>query len=319
MSAKPVAVFRFSDTEGPGHFATFLEANRIPWRLYKLDEGDPVPASSEPFAGLAFMGGPMSANDETPWNRPVLDLMRDAVRRKVPMIGHCLGGQMMSRAFGAHVTKNPVKEIGWNPVKVEDTPAARKWFGDDLSVKREAHYRYDFGRPGLTARFMLANVGGAGHPLLSDQIGTAGDRAPTHEDADDDGDRTERHRNQDLLRVADVERTDRGQYQHAVDGRRDQRDRESDPPTRQHARQRDRNEQQQGRDLRRHAVEHRHEHDRDDRDASETDRPCRDDGVRARRRHGPQYVDRNAVRRTTRAAENVRFTAPKQFGALGES
>ena len=130
---KPVAIFRFSDTEGPGHFATFLDAKRLPWKLVKLDEGEPVPASSTEFAGLAFMGGPMSANDETPWNRPVLELMRDAVRRKVPMIGHCLGGQMMSRAFGANVTKNPVKEIGWNPVKVEDTPAARKWFGDDLA------------------------------------------------------------------------------------------------------------------------------------------------------------------------------------------
>jgi len=133
MSAKPVAVFRFSDTEGPGHFATFLDANRIPWKLYKLDDGEAVPRSSEPFAGLAFMGGPMSANDPTPWNRPVLDLMRDAVDRKVPMIGHCLGGQMMSRALGAEVTRNPVKEIGWNPVKVDDTPAARQWFGEDLA------------------------------------------------------------------------------------------------------------------------------------------------------------------------------------------
>jgi GMP synthase-like glutamine amidotransferase len=75
----------------------------------------------------------MSANDPTPWNRPVLDLMRDAVGRKVPMIGHCLGGQMMSRALGAEVTRNPVKEIGWNPVKVDDTPAARQWFGEDLA------------------------------------------------------------------------------------------------------------------------------------------------------------------------------------------
>jgi GMP synthase-like glutamine amidotransferase len=133
MSAKPVAVFRFSDTEGPGHFATFLDANRIPWKLYKLDVGEAVPRSSEPFAGLAFMGGPMSANDPTPWNRPVLDLMHDAVGRKVPMIGHCLGGQMMSRALGAEVTRNPVKEIGWNPVKVDDTPAARQWFGEDLA------------------------------------------------------------------------------------------------------------------------------------------------------------------------------------------
>jgi len=130
---KPVAVFRFSDTEGPGHFATFLDGHPLPWRLVKLDEGDPVPASSEPFAGLAFMGGPMSANDDLPWTAPVLELMRDALRREVPVIGHCLGGQMLSRAAGGKVTANPVKEIGWNSVRVEDTPLARRWFGDDLT------------------------------------------------------------------------------------------------------------------------------------------------------------------------------------------
>jgi GMP synthase-like glutamine amidotransferase len=129
---KPVAVFRYSDTEGPGHFATFLDANRIAWELVKLDDGDPVPASSAPYAGLAFMGGPMSANDDLPWTKPVLALMRDAVQRKVPVIGHCLGGQMLSRALGGEVKRNPVKEIGWNPVRVDDTPLARKWFGDDL-------------------------------------------------------------------------------------------------------------------------------------------------------------------------------------------
>ena len=129
---KPVAVFRFSDTEGPGHFATFLDANRVPWRLLKLDAGDAVPASSEDFSGLAFMGGPMSANDELPWTGPVLALMRDAKARGVPMIGHCLGGQLMSRAMGGKVSRNPVKEIGWNPVRVEDNAAARDWFGADL-------------------------------------------------------------------------------------------------------------------------------------------------------------------------------------------
>jgi GMP synthase-like glutamine amidotransferase len=127
---KPVAVFRFSDTEGPGHFATFLDANRLPWKLVKLDEGDPVPASSDGFAGLAFMGGPMSANDELPWTQAVLALMRDAVEREVPVIGHCLGGQMLSRALGGSVKKNPVQEIGWNPVCVEDSAKAREWFGD---------------------------------------------------------------------------------------------------------------------------------------------------------------------------------------------
>ena len=131
--ARPVAVFRYSDTEGPGHFATFLDGERLPWKLVKLDRGDPVPASSEAFAGLAFMGGPMSANDELSWTQPVLALMRDALERGVPMIGHCLGGQMMSRAAGGKVSVNPVKEIGWNRVKVEDTPLARRWFGEDLA------------------------------------------------------------------------------------------------------------------------------------------------------------------------------------------
>jgi GMP synthase-like glutamine amidotransferase len=129
---KPVAVFRFSDTEGPGHFATFLDAQRLPWKLVKLDEGEPVPRSSEEFAGLAFMGGPMSANDELPWTQPVLALMRDAVAREVPVIGHCLGGQMLARALGGQVKKNPVKEIGWNPVQIVDSPAAREWFGQNL-------------------------------------------------------------------------------------------------------------------------------------------------------------------------------------------
>jgi GMP synthase-like glutamine amidotransferase len=131
-AVRPVAVFRYSDTEGPGHFATFLDAHRVAWKLVKLDQGEAVPASSEPFAGLGFMGGPMSANDDLPWTEPVLALMREARARGVPMIGHCLGGQMMSRALGGEVGANPVKEIGWNRVKVEDSPLARRWFGDDL-------------------------------------------------------------------------------------------------------------------------------------------------------------------------------------------
>jgi GMP synthase-like glutamine amidotransferase len=129
---KPITVFRFSPTEGPGHFATFLERERLPWRLVKLDEGEPVPASSEPFAGLGFMGGPMGANDVLPWTAPVLDLIRDAVEREVPVIGHCLGGQLLARALGGTVSVNPVKEIGWLRVDVEDNAAAREWIGSDI-------------------------------------------------------------------------------------------------------------------------------------------------------------------------------------------
>jgi GMP synthase-like glutamine amidotransferase len=129
---KPVLVFRHAPTEGPGYFATFLEERRIPWRLVKVDEGEAIPADAGAFAGLAFMGGPMSANDELPWTGPVLALIRDAVARGVPVIGHCLGGQLLSRALGGAVTRNPVKEIGWHRVDVEDCAEARDWLGGDL-------------------------------------------------------------------------------------------------------------------------------------------------------------------------------------------
>ncbi|HSN19949.1 MAG TPA: type 1 glutamine amidotransferase [Usitatibacter sp.] len=127
---KPVLVFRHARTEGPGHFATFLAEHGVEWKLVALDEGDPVPGSSGPYAGLGFMGGPMSANDELPWTQPVLRLMRDAVERGVPVIGHCLGGQMLARAMGARVARHDRKEIGWVALRAEPTATAARWLGE---------------------------------------------------------------------------------------------------------------------------------------------------------------------------------------------
>ncbi len=127
---KPVAIFRTSSSEGPGYFATYLERRSIPWKMIALDEGAGVPRDPRRFAGLAFMGGPMSANDALPWIAPALELVREAVRKDVPVLGHCLGGQLMSKAFGGTVTRNAVKEIGWGEVRVADNAVAREWLGD---------------------------------------------------------------------------------------------------------------------------------------------------------------------------------------------
>jgi GMP synthase-like glutamine amidotransferase len=126
---KPVAIFRHFPTEGPGYFATFLDAHRVPWRLVKVDAGERVPANPREFSGLAFMGGPMSVNDDLPWIRDVLGLINSATQSDIPVLGHCLGGQLMSKALGGKVTRNNVKEIGWGQVSVADGSAARNWFG----------------------------------------------------------------------------------------------------------------------------------------------------------------------------------------------
>ena len=127
---KPVAIFRHAPTEGPGYFAGFLDAHHIPWQLIAVDAGDAVPQSVEGFSGLVFMGGPMSVNDDLPWIAQVEVLIRDAVVRDIPVLGHCLGGQLMSKALGGLVVRNPVKEIGWGAVTVADNDSARALFGE---------------------------------------------------------------------------------------------------------------------------------------------------------------------------------------------
>jgi GMP synthase-like glutamine amidotransferase len=127
---KPVGIFRTARSEGPAYFATYLERRSIPWLLVPLDEGAAVPADPRLFSGLVFMGGAMSVNDDLPWIAPVLELVREAVRKDLPVLGHCLGGQLMSRAFGGAVRSNPCKEIGWGEVRVADNGVAREWLGE---------------------------------------------------------------------------------------------------------------------------------------------------------------------------------------------
>jgi GMP synthase-like glutamine amidotransferase len=76
---KPVAIMRHAATEGPGYFATYLERHGVPWRLVKVDAGEPLPTNPIQCSGLAFMGGPMSVNDDLPWIREALELIRQAV------------------------------------------------------------------------------------------------------------------------------------------------------------------------------------------------------------------------------------------------
>jgi GMP synthase-like glutamine amidotransferase len=126
---KPIAIFRHAEQEGPGHLADFLDEHSIPWRLIRIDAGDTLPVSASEVSGLVFMGGPMSVNDPLPWVVPVLALIREAVAHDIPVLGHCLGGQLMAKALGGVVERNPVKEIGWHAVAVADDPLAREWCG----------------------------------------------------------------------------------------------------------------------------------------------------------------------------------------------
>ena len=90
-----------------------------------------------------MMGGPMRASARRPAldrNRCAAALLRNAVAARVPVIGHCLGGQLLAKALGAAVTRTPVPEIGWIDVRVESEDA-RAWFGGrDAFTTFQWHY-----------------------------------------------------------------------------------------------------------------------------------------------------------------------------------
>jgi GMP synthase-like glutamine amidotransferase len=125
---RPIAILRFSRTEGPAYFADWLDARGLPWQLVALDAGDAVPGDPREFAGIGMMGGPMSVNDALPWIEPACALLRDAVDARVPVIGQCLGGQLLARALGATVARAAQTEIGWIGVDVDAHAGA--WFGE---------------------------------------------------------------------------------------------------------------------------------------------------------------------------------------------
>lgn len=127
---KPVVIIQFLAIEGPGYLATFLDEQQIPWQLIRIDEGESLPVSLEMVGGMVLMGGAMSVNDDLPWIPPLLNLIQSAIKADIPVLGHCLGGQLMTKAFGGVVTKCQAKEIGWAVLTVSKNEVSRHWFGD---------------------------------------------------------------------------------------------------------------------------------------------------------------------------------------------
>jgi GMP synthase-like glutamine amidotransferase len=127
---KPIAIFRHLAHEGAGYFAHILIEKQIPFQLIAIDAGDTIPNDASAYSGLVFMGGNMSVNDDLPWIADELALIRDAVAKDIPVLGHCLGGQLIAKALGGTVSANPVKEIGWGEVSVSDNTVARHWLGE---------------------------------------------------------------------------------------------------------------------------------------------------------------------------------------------
>lgn len=98
--------------EGAGLFSAFAEREKIPFGIVDLHEGAEFPEVSRGSA-VVVLGGPNSANDRTARVLDELDALRGCMKQNIPVLGICLGLQLLVKAAGGDVYRNPVKEVGF--------------------------------------------------------------------------------------------------------------------------------------------------------------------------------------------------------------
>lgn len=150
---RKVCTIRHIPCETLGTIADVLEAEGIAIEGIRTFDQQPVPADMAQYDGLIVMGGPMGVYEQErhPHLQREITLIEAALREKKPILGVCLGSQLLAAALGAPVTKGKQKEIGWYPVTL--TPQARHdplwrdappsftayiWHGDIFALPRGA-------------------------------------------------------------------------------------------------------------------------------------------------------------------------------------
>jgi len=100
-----------------GAYASFLARHGIPCRVVRLFAAEPLPAAAEVQA-LLVLGGTMGVHeaDRFPWMAPLQQLMREVTQQGTPLLGICLGGQLLAEALGGKVTADSHGERGVHPV-----------------------------------------------------------------------------------------------------------------------------------------------------------------------------------------------------------
>ncbi|WP_374440342.1 type 1 glutamine amidotransferase [Pseudomonas panipatensis] len=146
-----ILILTHADFCPPGHLAAVLDRAGLDFEVRRADHGELDGYDLERPKAVAIMGGPMSVNDDLPWLRDELAALRRFIAREVPMIGHCLGGQLLAKALGAAIRHQGYTEMGWQPMRrlasaspwlahLPDEFPIYQWHGDTFELPDGAEH-----------------------------------------------------------------------------------------------------------------------------------------------------------------------------------
>ena len=140
-----VIVVQHVQPEGLGCIANSLKAANIETKSCEIFSGHAVPQALHGAAGVIIMGGPMSVyeQDRHPFLTHELNLLRSALDANKPILGVCLGSQLLAAALGSRVYPGQQKEIGWHEVRRSDAAKADRLFSNAPDAFQAFHWHGD--------------------------------------------------------------------------------------------------------------------------------------------------------------------------------
>ena len=109
-------VLQHLDIEPPALLGDHLLKEGHMLETVHIDHAETIPDTLTGYAGLIVMGGPMSTNDDSPFIKEEIALLQQALAKDFPVLGICLGAQLLARAADAEILPSPQRELGWYPL-----------------------------------------------------------------------------------------------------------------------------------------------------------------------------------------------------------
>jgi GMP synthase (glutamine-hydrolysing) len=140
-----IVVLQHHPAETLGAIADSLESAALAWQYIRVHEGQPIPTSIRSAGGLIVMGGPQTVYELDNYShlRDEMRLIEAALKENKPILGVCLGSQLLAATLGAKVYRGATREIGWYPVRLTDDARDDRLLCGVVTEFTAAHWHSD--------------------------------------------------------------------------------------------------------------------------------------------------------------------------------